>query len=405
MSGASFPGDPTVLAELPAESALIALATSRAPGQEALRAVLERPIDWARLMALAARERAIVALNDQLAVTPVPTAQPAEVANLQRLAMIWEFQLASLHDRLGRMLALYASHDIDVLLLKGAGLAYSAYSRPTERPMGDVDALVRGEDATRAWELALANGWVRRSDVSAERSYAEHQHLPPLEDADGLRTGLELHTALFTQQAPFQLPPDQMWESARRLTISGYPAYVPGPEDQLVHAALHFAWSHEMTFGAFRTIRDVERIIAHGPIDWAVLVRKARASRGATCCYWTLRLARDLAGVEVPVEVLEELGPKLPKRMLRSLTRFFAEHALPNPDLIVNSVSLSRAMWSLGVRPRSQGHGRSRPWLDTEEWVRLPGGGGMQKARASAARRFIKQSFGLLRTVGSLMGP
>jgi hypothetical protein len=405
MSHASFPGDPSLLAELPAESALIALATSRAPGQEALPAVLERPIEWGRLMALAARERAIVALNDQVAVTPVPTAQPAEVANLQRLAMIWEFQLTSLHDRLGKMLALYAAHDIDVLLLKGAGLAYSAYSRPTERPMGDIDALVRGEDATRAWELALANGWVRRSDVSEERSYAEHQHLPPLEDADGLRTGLELHTALFTQQAPFQLPADQMWESARRLTIGGFPAYVPGPEDQLVHAALHFAWSHEMTFGAFRTIRDVERIIAQNQVDWDVLVRKARTSRGATCCYWTLRLARDLAGVDVPGEVLESLGPKLPRRMLRSLTRFFAEHALPNPDLIVSSVSLSRAMWSLGVRPRSQGHGRSRPWLDTEEWVRVPGGGGMRKARASAARRFIQQSFGLLRTVGSLMGP
>jgi hypothetical protein len=405
MTRAAFPGDPTLLAELPAESSLIALSTSGARGQEALRAVLVRPIDWGRLMTLAARERAIVALNEQLAVTPLHSAQPAEVANLQRLAMIWEFQLVSLHDRLIKMLALYAANDIDVLLLKGAGLAYSAYSRPTERPMGDIDALVRGEDATRAWELALANGWVRRSDVSEERSYAEHQHLPPLEDADGLRTGLELHTALFTQQAPFHLPPDQMWESARRLTIGGHPAYVPAPEDQLVHAALHFAWSHEMTFGAFRTLRDVERIIAQNQVDWPVLVRKARASRGATCCYWTLRLARDLAGVEVPVEVLHDLGPKLPNRMLRSLARYFAEHALPNPDLIVNSVSLSRAMWTLGVRPRSQGHGRSRPWLDTEEWVRVPGGGGMRKAHSSVARRFIQQGFGLLRTVGSLMGP
>jgi hypothetical protein len=102
--------------------------------------------------------------------------------------------------------------------------------------------------------------------------------------------------------------------------------------------------------------------------------------------------------------VLGQLAPKLPQRVLRSLVRYYAEHALPNADLIVNSVALSRAMWTLGVRPRSQRHGSSRPWLDTEEWVRVPGGGGMQKARASAARRFIQHSFGLLRTVGSLMG-
>jgi hypothetical protein len=403
MSDAPFPGDATLLAQLPAESALIALTTSGPAGQRAIRAVVDRPIQWDRLMRLAARERAVAALNEQLARTPIRDALPAEVANLQTLALVSEFQLASLHDRLVGLLALYAAHDIDVLLLKGAGLAYSAYARPTERPMGDIDLLLRPEVAGRARELALANGWARRRDVPEERSYADHQHLSPLEDADGLQIGLELHTALFTHQAPFKLPPEQLWESARRVTIGGHPASVPSAEEQLLHAALHFAWSHEMTFGAFRTLRDVERILATSQVDWPTVVRKARAARGATCCYWTLRLARDLAGVEVPPEVLTELSPRLPERVLRALTRYFADHALPNPDLILSSVSLSRALWTLGVRPRAQGHGSSRPWLDTEEWVRVPGG--MQNTRTSATRRLLKQSFGLLRSVGSLISP
>jgi hypothetical protein len=301
------------------------------------------------------------------------------------------------------LLTLFAAHDIDVLLLKGAGLAHSAYARPTERPMGDIDVLVRPDAAQRAWDLAIANGWTRRHDVPEERSYADHQHLSPLEDADGLQIGLELHTALFTHQAPFKLPPEQLWEHARRITVGGQPAFVPSAEDQLLHAALHFAWSHEMTFGAFRTLRDVERILAASPVDWQTLLEKARAARGATCAYWTLRLARDLAGVQVPPEVLAALSPRLPERVLRSLTRYYAEHALPNPDLIVSSVSLSRALWTLGVRPRAQGHGPSRPWLDTEEWVRVPGG--MRNTRTSGARKLLHQSFGLLRSVGSLISP
>jgi hypothetical protein len=360
-------------------------------------------MQWDRLMLLAARERAIVGLSAQLARTPLHGPLPADLANLQRLALVSEFQLTSLHDRLLTLLAVLSKHDIDVLLLKGAGLAHSAYARPTERPMGDIDLLVRPEAAARVWDLALANGWARRRDVPVERSYAEHQHLPPLEDADGLQIGLELHTALFTHQAPFKLPPGQLWERARRITVGGHPAYVASPEDQLLHAALHFAWSHEMTFGAFRTLRDVERILAASPIDWPALVRAARAARGATCCYWTLRLARDLVGVEVPPEVLAELSPRLPERVLRALLRYYAEHALPNPDLIVSSVSLSRALWTLGVRPRAQGHGASRPWLDTEEWVRIPGG--MRNTRGSGARRLLQHSFGLLRSVGSLISP
>jgi hypothetical protein len=403
MSDERFPGDETLLAQLPAESALIALTTSAPAGQRGVRAVIERPIAWDRLMTLAARERAVIALNEQLGRTPLRSARREEIANLQRLAMVAEFQLSSLHDRLARLLALYAQHDIDVLLLKGAGLAYSAYARPTERPMGDIDLLMRPEHASRAWELALANGWARRGDVPEERSYAEHQHLPPLEDGDGLQIGLELHTALFTHQAPFRLPPDQLWGGARRVSVGGQTAWVPSPEDQLLHAALHFAWSHEMTFGAFRTLRDVERIVGRGEVDWPKLVTASRAARGATCCYWTLRLARDLAGVAVPSDVLSALSPRLPDRVLRSLTKYFAEHALPNPGLILSSVSISRALWTLGVRPRSQGHRGSRPWLDTEEWVRVPGG--MRNARTSAARRFIQHSFGLLRTVGSLIGP
>jgi len=404
MSDALFCGDVLLLAQLPAESALIALATSGPAGQQAIREVVGRPVQWDRLMLLAARERAMVALNEQVAKTPIRDALPAELANLRQLALVSEFQLSSLHDRLVSLLALYAEHDIDVLLLKGAGLAHSAYARPSERPMGDIDLLVRPDVAPRARDLALANGWARRHDVPEERSYAEHQHLSPLEDADGLQIGLELHTALFTHQAPFQLPSEQLWEGARRITIAGRPAYVPSPEDQLLHAALHFAWSHEMTFGAFRTLRDVERILAASQIEWATVVEKARRARGATCCYWTLRLARDLAGVQVPPEVMAELSPRLPERVLRALTRYFADHALPTPDILVSSVSLSRALWTLGIRPRAQGHGTSRPWLDTEEWVREPGGS-MRTTRTSATRRFLRQSFGLLRSVGSLIGP
>jgi len=316
---------------------------------------------------------------------------------------VTEFQLASLHDRLGKLLALLARHDIEALLLKGAGLAYSAYASLEERPMGDIDLLVHPEDADRAWKLAVEHGWMRRKDVAEERSYEDHQHLSPLEDADGMQIGLEIHIALFTQQAPFTLDASQLWERARRITIAGAPALVPSAEDQLVHAALHFAWSHEMTFGTWRTLRDVERIVASKTLDWDEVVARARAIRGATCCYWTLRLARDLAGVSAPERVLDALSPRLPEPILRRMTCYFAQQALPTPGAGISSVSLSRALWSLAIRPRSQKHGTSRPWLDTEEWVRGPDGG-MHNARKSVTRRFLAQSFGLLRSLAYLAG-
>jgi len=105
----------------------------------------------------------------------------------------------------------------------------------------------------------------------------------------------------------------------------------------------------------------------------------------------------------VPPAVLRELSPALPEAALSRLAVHFAGNALPLPGAKPRSVSLSRALWTLGIRPRTQGHGASRPWLDTEEWVRGPDG--MRAARTSAARRLLRQGFGLLRSVASLVGP
>jgi hypothetical protein len=396
-------GDSTVYGQLSPESALVALTAAGPIGEPALLPLLAQPVDWEKVVNLATRERAIGPVARDLRRLGFTTVPKPVLERLGRMGLVTEFQLASLHDRLGKLLALLASHGIDALLLKGAGLAYTAYGSIEERPMGDIDLLVRPDSADRAWKLAVENGWMRRKDVAEERSYEDHQHLSPLEDADGLQIGLEIHIALFTQQAPFALDTSQLWDRARRITIAGAPALVPSAEDQLVHAALHFAWSHEMTFGTWRTLRDVERIVASNALDWNEVVARAKAVRGATCCYWTLRLARDLAGVTIPESVLHALSPRLPESILRRLTCYFAQQALPTPGAGISSVSLSRALWTLAIRPRSQRHGPSRPWLDTEEWVRGPDGG-MHNARRSGTRRLLAQSFGLLRSLAYLMG-
>ncbi|HEV7993311.1 MAG TPA: nucleotidyltransferase family protein [Gemmatimonadaceae bacterium] len=393
--------DPLLVDRLPSESAIIALSAAGPEADDALRALLDRQLDWNGVLGLAARERAMAPLAHRLQAIRTASVPGEAVARIQRLAMVSEFQLMSLHQRLGAILDLFEKNGIDSLLLKGAGLAYSAYARPTERPMGDIDLLVREECAQQAWDLALTSGWVRRRDVSQERSYEDHQHLSPLEDADGMQLGLELHTALFTNQAPFQLPASKIWERARRVQVGSRTALAPSAEDQLLHASLHFGWSHEMTFGTWRTLRDVQRLAVSG-VEWDAFVRHARDARGGTCCYWTLRLARELAGARIPDAVLAQLAPRLPDRILRLLARSFAVQSLPLPGTPPSSVSLSRALWSLAIMPKQQGHGKSRPWLDTEEWVRE--GGSMRASKASAVQRFVQQGFGILRMIAHLSG-
>jgi hypothetical protein len=391
-----------LLAQLPAEATFLALVASGEEADEQLRKLLEGSLQWEPLVTLAARERAIAPLARRLHALGASTVPSAVMDRLDRLALVSDFQLSTLHDRLARVLTLLASRNIEAVLLKGAGLAYSAYKRPTARPMGDVDLLVPPDRAHEAWQLMTTDGWVRRSDIAPERNYDEHHHLAPLEDAQGLQMGLELHIALFTRQAPFNLPPTQIWESARPIRVGSASALVPSPEDQLLHAALHFAWTHEMMFGAWRTMRDVERLTSSGELRWDTFVAKAQAARGATCCYWTLRLARELVGATVPDAVLATLAPPLPARVLRSLMAYFAVHALPVEGTTTHSVTLSRALWKLAVSPGRQGHGTSRPWLDTEDWVR--DGGRMKPAPSPSMRGFFHRGANLIRIVVQLAG-
>jgi hypothetical protein len=401
VSDRAFAADAALLDRLPAESAVLALTASGPAGDTALAAALRRPLQWEMLLAKAGRERALAPLFERLQRVAPSVAEPAEMARLQRMAWVFEFQLVSLHDRLTRLLAVYAAAGVEVLLLKGAGLAYSAYATPGERPMGDIDLLVRGDAARRAFELALANGWRRRSDVPEDRSYDAHQHLTPLEDADGLQIGLELHTALFTAPSPFRFDAPALWAGARRIAIGGSTALVPSAEAQLVHAALHFAWSHEMSFGAWRTWRDIERIVASGTVDWPAVIRTARESGGATCCFWALRLARDAAGVAVPDEVLSALAPPLPRTMLRRLALHYVDQALRSGATATTSVSVSRALWGLGIQPRRAGHGTSRPWLETDDWAPRPADA--DGSWASPPRRLLERSVRLVRSVASLI--
>ena len=383
-------------------SRIVALSASGSAGEAPFAQAVAEPADWDIVVWLAARQRAISPVFRRLGRTQPPSLRAETLDRLQRLALVGDFQLDHLHQRLVSMLRVLRAASIDVVLLKGAGLAYSVYAKPADRPMADLDLLVRAEHAHEAWTLALANGWVRRGDVPVARSYEEHQHLPPLEDNAGLQTGLEIHTALFTGIAPFDFTSDEVWDQARRITVGGESVLVPSPVHQLVHCCLHFAWSHEMMFGAWRTLRDVERLVSTGEIDWAEFVALARRSRGGSCCYWTLQLAQDLALVQVPADVLAALAPRLPRWVLRALAQQFAQRAFSVPaDDEVNSVSLSRMLWSLGVRPGAYGHGGSRPWLDNDEPVVTADES--DGAESSTVRRLMRKSVGVLRIVGQVI--
>ena len=343
---------------------MLAGATSDDEVADALRGV-----DWPALLALATAERASAELHCRVRhLSTVSLPRPVSEA-LQRMAMVAEFEMAQLRECLLATLTTLKPLDARVMLLKGTALVHTVYGGNFgRRPMADIDVLVDESRATDVWQALVAADWRETVAPHQASAYREHHHLAPLREPRGSRVRLEIHTALFAAGHPFGLTPELLWPHAESLpSVAGGPdgerrdAYVPTIAHQLLHVCLHFAWSHAMRFGAWRAFRDVNAIIASGRVDWNAFTSLARETRAATSCYWTFRLAKSLAAVPVPAEILEALRPSRPAAYLRGLERHYARNLFPVAR-VCPSVRLDRALWDLGMLPAQSGHGAARPW-------------------------------------------
>ncbi|MCZ2127939.1 MAG: nucleotidyltransferase family protein [Anaerolineales bacterium] len=117
--------------------------------------------------------------------------------------------------------ALFAQAGIQMLLLKGLGLAYQCYPDPALRPVSDMDLLIRWQDSRPALDLlASANFRVDALPSAPKPVPAELTADSPLKA--GLSTRVELH---FHEDASREF--DGLDAAPQSLTIEGQTIYVP----------------------------------------------------------------------------------------------------------------------------------------------------------------------------------
>ena len=318
-------------------------------------------VDWPRLAAWGRHAGATIAL--QRAIVAAPDAPVPDEARRAISAAATQAAFAQLYlrQRLERSLDVLARAGVTVMPLKGAAFLLADPAANAARAMGDIDLLIRLEDVATARAVLLDSGWVPSVFESRQEFYAEHHHLPPFDDASGSGLSLEVHTDVAPSWQPLGFRAGALWATARPHPTR--PAVLmPAPREMLLHACIHFTWAHMGRFGAWRLAHDVDALVSGGRIEWADFVRAAAAQRAGTSCYWALRFVREVAGVAVPDEVLDELAPALPAGVLRALARHLSLRAAAGTGAEFPSVWLERLLWRAMVQPARSGHGGVRPW-------------------------------------------
>jgi hypothetical protein len=298
----------------PEGSLLLDLIRGAEPGTERHSAA----VDPERLLELVRAHQV-----DGLAHSLLGRAGPEAVSRVPREAHD-ELRLRHAHDlvrnerlleELGDVTCRLAARGIEALVFKGPWLAFEAYPDPGARRVDDIDLGVHERDYGGAVEVLEAAGYrllgapPRNGTEALRRAHYGGQ----LRFSCMGRRMVELHFRMINLGPPRN--EDWVRERAMSLEIPRGRVAVPGPEAMLVHLLLH---ANQHGYGVLRLLCDVryglERTAAI--LDRDRLVARVRCLRCSASAYHGLLLARELAGADVPADLLAALRPRALRRKL-----------------------------------------------------------------------------------------
>ncbi len=238
---------------------------------DALRDAYDRPREWSGFADALERHGLAPLMRDALARIDLAPPEPARRAMIALVAR--HRRAASIRGRaLAQILEALGAEGVDVLVLKGGALAYTAYPAPELRPMRDLDLWVRPDRIDDAAACLRRLGFAPRASESAVFDERSHQ-LPSMKRVDeGLSISVELHRRLGVPRHRAPIDFDAMWARREAYVVEGVHAHGLGPEDQLFHVHRH-AFAKRVTNEPIRLVwvADLVTLVERraGAIDWA----------------------------------------------------------------------------------------------------------------------------------------
>jgi hypothetical protein len=333
-----------------------------------LRCLLERPLDWDRVVRTAQGHGVLPLVHWHLREV-----EPGLVPDAVRQRLAEAFQKTQRRNlflalQLGAILSRFAAHGIPAVPYKGPTLAIAAYGGLGFREFSDLDILVNKQDVLRAKEVLVADGFCPTAVLTAaqERALVDSQHAYLLSRPD--RSAMvELHWEISPRHVSLLLEPERLWERLQPVTVAGRTVLTLAPEILLPSLCEHGA---KHIWERLGWICDVAELIRARPdLDWARITGDARRAGSERMLALGLRLATDLLGAPMPEPVREraETDAVISRLAARVSARLFREPARP-------AGLLEQARFHLRIRERWRHRARycwlALTTLTVEDWQR-----------------------------------
>lgn len=304
---------------------LSCLPRSRPTDQETLLSLLSKIDDWDHFLKKAIfhrlQPRLYSFLKRQNAVSSLSPEIWRKIESVyfesQAYVMAHEAELARLLPRFNRA-------GIEVLLLKGAALLQTVYSRNPVRFLVDLDLLVHEEDFSRAEILLEESGYqtkpIRSHLPSAwhDRELGPRLHrgtstwIHPQRDVK-----MDLHEKAFEELSFFELERDWLWREARPILVNEHRAFLPSPTNLFMHLLLHLVKHARMWENSLGWYLDLDECLRYfgNEIDDRLCLQILQKNHGAGKAYEILAFLNTYFSSPLPhrfKSFLEEKNIKPP---------------------------------------------------------------------------------------------
>jgi hypothetical protein len=277
---------------------------------------------------------------------------------------------------LARLARLFESEGVPLLAYKGPALAQQAFGDITLRRYVDLDVIVRRGDARRAGELLESQGYVKPAGLTEahEEFLLRRQHNLAYTRDGGLMI-VELHWEVAPAHFAAVAVGEGVWERAASVKIFGTDVRCPSPEDLVLALSVH---GTKHLWERLAWVCDVAALVnSQADFDWPLLRLLAKGARVERMLHLALRLARGLAGAQVPEGLFDNYDDEVLTELSEEVAAIMFSGAEYEPIGFVRNVSFNL---------RARGHLRER--FDYLRFILTPTDGDLAAVSLPAGMSF-----------------
>jgi hypothetical protein len=291
-------------------------------------AVLDRELDWTRMLALAQRNALIPLLYFHLNRIASGKVPPGRLQELRERFQSNNALNVLLTGEMINLLELFEQNQIPAVPYKGPAISVGIYGKLSLRQFADLDILVPEKDVWKATELLIERGY-RAHFVIPERKQAAFIRLSYVRmfKHESDNTTVELHWRLAPRFFGASFDTSTLWQRTRMIPLQKALIRIPFPLDLIMMLCIHGA---KDCWERLEWVCGLAELIRSDPgIDWDELLERAKAANCLAIVSMGLLLVHDVLEAPIPATVMAKL--ETPPLWLTGqiCARFFSDENIP----------------------------------------------------------------------------